>query len=123
MLKLLLAIFLLSVSVHQIKSFAFENYSNVGIASWYGEEFQGKVTASGSLFDMRELTAAHKFLPFGTLVRVVNLRNNQEVIVSIIDRGPFSRKRIIDLSHAAAKSIGLVKRGLARVKIEVLSQP
>jgi rare lipoprotein A len=123
MLKLLLLIFLLSVPFYQIKGFAFENYSNIGLASWYGTKFQGRKTASGRLFDMQEFTAAHKFLPFGTIVKVVNLRNGKEVIVNIIDRGPFSKKRIIDLSHAAAKSIGLVKRGIAKVKIDVVSTP
>jgi rare lipoprotein A len=121
--KLVFLIFLLSVQFYQNKSFALENHSNIGLASWYGIEFQGKITASGRLFDMHEFTAAHKFLPFGTIVKVVNLRNGKEVIVNIIDRGPFSKKRIIDLSHAAAKTIGLVKRGIARVKIEVISSP
>ncbi len=123
MLKLLLLTLLLSFPLHQDKGFALEHYSNVGLASWYGRNFQGKTTASGMPFDMHEFTAAHKFLPFGTLVKVVNLRNGKEVIVNIIDRGPLSKKRIIDLSHAAAKSIGLLKRGIAKVRIEVISTP
>jgi rare lipoprotein A len=123
MLKLVLLIFLLSIPLYQNNGFALEHYSNIGLASWYGIRFQGKKTASGRLFDMHEFTAAHKFLPFGTIVKVVNLRNGKEVIVNIIDRGPFSKKRIIDLSHAAAKSIGLVKKGIAKVKIEVISTP
>lgn len=123
MLKLVLLIFLLSVPLYQNKGFALEHYSNIGLASWYGTKFQGKQTASGRPFDMREFTAAHKFLPFGTIVKVVNLRNGKEVLVNIIDRGPISKKRIIDLSHAAAKSIGLLKKGIARVKIEVISTP
>jgi rare lipoprotein A len=123
MLKLVLLIFLISVPLYQVKGFAIEHYSNIGLASWYGMEFQGNKTASGRPFDAHEFTAAHKFLPFGTIVRVVNLRNGKEVLVNIIDRGPFSEKRIIDLSHAAAKSIGLVKKGIARVKIEVISTP
>lgn len=123
MLRLVFLIFFLSVLSYENTSLALENYSNTGLASWYGSEFQGKRTASGRRFDMNEFTAAHKFLPFGTLVRVVNVRNGKGVIVSIIDRGPFSKKRIIDLSHAAAKSIGLLKRGIARVKIEVISIP
>jgi rare lipoprotein A len=123
MLKLVLLIFLLSLPLYQNKGFAFEHYANIGLASWYGIKFQGKRTASGTLFDMHEFTAAHKFLPFGTIVKVVNLRNGKEVIVNIIDRGPFSKKRIIDLSHAAAQSIGLVKKGIAKVKIEVISTP
>jgi rare lipoprotein A len=123
MLKLLFLIFFLAVPFYQNKSFAVEKYSNIGLASWYGSDFQGKKTASGRLFDMNAFTAAHKFLPFGTIVKVVNLRNGKGVIVSVIDRGPFSKKRIIDLSHAAAKSIGLLKRGIAKVKIEVISKP
>jgi peptidoglycan lytic transglycosylase len=123
MLKLVLLIFLLSLPLYQNKGFAFEHYSNIGLASWYGIKFQGKKTSSGMLFDMHEFTAAHKFLPFGTIVKVINLRNGKEVIVNIIDRGPFSKKRIIDLSHAAAKSIGLVNKGIAKVKIEVISTP
>ena len=122
-LKLVFLVFLLSVPLHQNKGFALERYSNIGLASWYGRKFQGKKTASGRLFDMHEFTAAHKFLPFGTIVKVVNLRNGKEVIVNIIDRGPCSKKRIIDLSHAAARSIGLVKKGIAKVKIEVISSP
>ena len=123
LLRVVLLTFLVSVPVYQNKGFALEHYSNIGIASWYGINFQGKTTASGRPFDMHELTAAHKFLPFGTIVKVVNLRNGKEVIVNIIDRGPFSKKRIIDLSHAAAKSIGLLKKGIAKVKIEVISPP
>lgn len=123
MLRLVFLIFFLSFPLYQNKTFAVENYSNVGLASWYGPAFQGEKTASGRLFDMNEFTAAHKFLPFGTIVKVVNLRNGKGVIVNIIDRGPFSKKRIIDLSHAAAKSIGLLKRGIAKVKIEVISMP
>jgi len=122
-LKLVLLILFLSVPLYQNKSLAFENYSNTGLASWYGVEFQGKRTASGRPFDMQDFTAAHEFLPFGTIVKVVNLRNGKEVIVNIIDRGPFSKKRIIDLSHAAAKTIGLVKRGITKVKIEVIYTP
>jgi rare lipoprotein A len=123
MLRLVFLIFFLSVPFYQNKGFALENYSHIGLASWYGKELQGKKTASGRPFDMNEFTAAHKFLPFGTIVKVVNLRNGKGVIVNIIDRGPFSKKRIIDLSHAAAKSIGLLKRGIAKVKIEVIAIP
>jgi len=68
-------------------------------------------------------TAAHNFLPFGTIVRVVNLRNGRDVFVKIIDRGPSSKRRIIDLSHAAANAIGLIKKGIAKVRIEVISTP
>jgi rare lipoprotein A len=85
-----------------------------GKASWYGPRFHGRRTASGERFDMNELTAAHPSLPFGTLVRVRNTVNGREVVVRINDRLP-SRRRIIDLSHAAASSLGFVRAGLAPV--------
>lgn len=92
----------------------------VGQASWYGAQFQGKRTASGERFDMTELTAAHRTLPFGTLVRVINPRNGRSVIVRINDRGPYAGQRIIDLSRTAAELIGIKARGVGRVRIEVL---
>ncbi len=85
-----------------------------GKASWYGTGFHGRRTASGERFDMNELTAAHPTLPFGTLVRVRNTVNGREVVVRINDRLP-SRRRIIDLSHAAARALGFVRAGLAPV--------
>ncbi len=88
-----------------------------GLASWYGERFHGKRTASGEPFDMRALTAAHKTLPFGTQVRVRNLDNGREVVVRINDRGPFSAKRVIDLSHAAATALGMVRSGVVKVQV------
>jgi len=91
-----------------------------GKASWYGPGFQGKRTASGERFDMNELTAAHRTLPFGTRVRVHNTRNGREVVVRINDRGPHIRDRIIDLSKAAAGEIDLLQVGEAPV---VLLQP
>lgn len=91
-----------------------------GKASWYGPGFQGKRTASGERFDMNDLTAAHRTLPFGTRVRVHNTRNGREVVVRINDRGPHIRDRIIDLSKAAAAAIDLVQVGEAPV---VLLQP
>lgn len=92
--------------------------SFTGYASWYGKEFHGKKTASGEIFNMNALTAAHRKLPFGTYVLVTNLSNNKKVIVRINDRGPFYKKRIIDLSKKAAEKIGLTKVG--KVKIEIL---
>jgi rare lipoprotein A len=88
-----------------------------GMASWYGDRFHGRQTASGEAFDMRALTAAHKTLPFGARVRVRNLDNGREVVVRINDRGPFTRGRVIDLSHAAADAIGMVQSGTARVAV------
>lgn len=92
----------------------------VGVASFYGGKFQGKRTASGEIFNANAMTAAHRSLPFGTLIMVTNLRNGQSVVVRVNDRGPHVRGRIIDLSKAAAKKIGLGHAGSTRVKLEVL---
>ena len=91
-----------------------------GIASWYGLPFHGRRTASGERFDMNALTAAHPTLPFGTRVRVRSLVNGREVTVRINDRGPYARGRIIDLSHAAARAIGLLSRGTKAVELTVV---
>ena len=91
-----------------------------GQASWYGKAHQGQHTASGELFDMHALTAAHRTLPFGTIVRVTDLRSGRSVNVRINDRGPFRRDRIIDLSYEAARKLGFVARGTARVEITVV---
>lgn len=92
-----------------------------GKASFYADQFHGRKTANGETFNMKMLTAAHPSLPFGTRVRVTNLRNGKDVIVRINDRGPFVKGRIIDLSISAAKEIGLIKSGTVRVKLEALS--
>jgi rare lipoprotein A len=99
-------------------SFAFEQE---GLASWYGGKFQGRRTANGEIFDTNEFTAAHKSLPFGTIVKVTSLENGKSTVVRINDRGPFVPGRIIDLSQAAASAIGLAGKGVAKVRIEVLS--
>ncbi len=91
-----------------------------GLASWYGGKFQGRRTASGEVFDTHLFTAAHRSLPFGTLVLVTNLENGQSVTVRINDRGPFVAGRVIDLSLAAAAAIGLAGRGVVPVRLEVL---
>ncbi|WP_029660637.1 septal ring lytic transglycosylase RlpA family protein [Aliihoeflea sp. 2WW] len=91
-----------------------------GSASWYGGKFHGRTTANGERYDMNELTAAHKTLPFGTKVRVINERNGKAVVVRINDRGPFVGKRVIDLSRGAAQAVGMINQGVARVKLEVL---
>jgi rare lipoprotein A len=90
----------------------------VGTASWYGPGFNGKRTASGERFDRRRLTAAHRSLPLGTKARVTNLENGRSVEVTVTDRGPYVRGRIIDLSERAAQVIGIKQDGLARVVIE-----
>ena len=92
-----------------------------GVASWYGSRHHGRPTASGDAFDMRALTAAHRSLPLGTRVRVTNLENGRTVVVRITDRGPYVPGRLIDLSHAAAKALDILERGVARVQLEVLS--
>jgi rare lipoprotein A len=93
----------------------------IGEASWYGRRFHGKTTASGERFNMRALTAAHPYLPFGTRVRVTHLDNGRTVVVRINDRGPFVKNRIIDLSYRAARSLGMIQQGVARVKLEILN--
>ena len=95
----------------------------VGYASYYSKKFKGRRTASGEIFDPMKLTAAHRKLPFGTLVKVTNLENHKSVIVRINDRGPFIKGRIIDLSYKAALKIGLVSKGVAKVKLEVIKWP
>lgn len=91
-----------------------------GVASWYGQEFHGRPTSSGEVFDMNDMTAAHRTLPFGTNVMVTNLANGRSVVVRINDRGPFVRGRIIDLSYAAAQVLGIVGPGTALVRLENL---
>jgi rare lipoprotein A len=91
-----------------------------GLASYYGQELAGNRTANGERFDPSGMTAAHRTLPFGSMVRVTNLSNGQSVIVRINDRGPFGRGRVIDVSHAAAKEIGLHRSGTARVSMSLL---
>lgn len=94
-----------------------------GLASWYGHPYHGRPAADGEIYDMEQLTAAHRTLPFGTWVRVVNLSNAKTVDVRITDRGPFVENRIIDLSHAAAVAIELVGPGVAPVRLDILSVP
>jgi rare lipoprotein A len=93
------------------------------VASWYGIPYDGRRAASGEIFDMRQLTAAHRTLPFQTWVNVTNLTNGKQVDVRITDRGPFVNGRIIDLSLAAAREIDMVRTGTARVRIKVIAPP
>jgi rare lipoprotein A len=92
-----------------------------GLASWYGPKFHGKLTASGEVFNQEKFTAAHPTLPWGSRVKVINLDNGKSVDVRINDRGPFGRGRIIDVSRAAAKALGMVGRGITTVRLEWLS--
>lgn len=91
-----------------------------GVASYYAQDFHGKQAANGEIFDMNDLTAAHRTFPFGTKIRVTNLENKQQVVVRVNDRGPYVEGRLIDLSLAAAKQINLIKTGTARVRLEVI---
>ncbi|MCP4668494.1 MAG: septal ring lytic transglycosylase RlpA family protein [Deltaproteobacteria bacterium] len=99
-----------------------EGYVQFGKASWYGKKFHGRPTASGEIYDMYKKSAAHKTLPLGTYVRVLNLSNKKQILVKINDRGPFVKSRIIDLSYAAAKEMGLIGPGVAEVKIVAMGK-
>jgi rare lipoprotein A len=99
-----------------------KGFSERGIASWYGKKFHGRKTSSGEIYDMYAMTAAHKTLPLGTWVRVRHLDTNQQVVVRVNDRGPFVHGRIIDLSYTAAKKMGMVGPGTARVEIVALGE-
>ncbi|MBK8946706.1 MAG: septal ring lytic transglycosylase RlpA family protein [Ignavibacteriae bacterium] len=107
----------------------FSEYDNVegiliedGIASWYGIEFHGKSTANGETYNKNDFTAAHRTLPFGSIVRVTNLDNGKYVIVRINDRGPFAKNRIIDLSQKAAQKIEMISNGSAKVELQLLNK-
>jgi len=95
-------------------------YDAVGFASWYGRRYHGRRTASGEIFDMNSATAAHPTLPFGTRVHVTNLENGRSVVLRINDRGPFVRRRIIDVSRRAARVLGFVQKGTARVRVQLV---
>lgn len=94
-----------------------QGYSEEGIASWYGQDFHGKTTASGEVYDMNAMTAAHKLLPFGTQLKVTNLNNNRSIVVRINDRGPFVGNRVIDLSRKGAAELDMLTAGTAPVRI------
>ncbi|MCK4570456.1 septal ring lytic transglycosylase RlpA family protein [Candidatus Bipolaricaulota bacterium] len=98
-------------------------YYEVGIASWYGPGFDGNLTANGEVYDMYGVSAAHKFLPFGTVVRVVEFDTRRSIIVRINDRGPFVDGRIIDLSKGAAEKLGIVDKGITKVGLRIVRWP
>ena len=93
-----------------------------GVASWYGEQFHGRQAANGELFDMEALTAAHRTMPLGSVVRVVNLTNGKHLYVRITDRGPYEKGRILDLSHGAAVQLGVEHKGVAYVQVEIVGE-
>ena len=99
----------------------------VGLASWYGPGFHGEETASGEIFNQREMVAAHRTLPFGSVVRITNLENGRRVALRVIDRGPYGRNfrngTIVDVSRGAARRLGFIKEGLVRVRLEVIRLP
>ncbi len=99
-----------------------DGYSEVGIASWYGPGFHGKLTANGETYNQKAMTAAHKTLPLPTLVKVENLENGKSIVVRVNDRGPYSKGRIIDLTEAAARRLGMIDKGTAKVRVSVLSE-
>ena len=93
---------------------------STGVVSWYGDKFHGRKTASGERYDKHELTAAHKSLPFGTKVKVTNIRNGKSVVVEINDRGPYAKSRVLDLSQAAFSEIGHTNTGVMKVEYEII---
>lgn len=97
-------------------------YLEIGLASWYGRKFHGRLTSNGEKFDMHAVSAAHKALPLPTFVRVTNLDNGQKVIVRVNDRGPFHDDRVIDLSYEAAVKLGFADKGVAPVVVEALDE-
>ena len=100
-----------------------ESASKKGIASWYGEKFQGNPAANGEIYDMNGLTAANKSLPLGTQIKVTNLKNKRTLVLKVNDRGPFIPGRFLDVSKQAAKQLGFEYAGLAKVQIEVVRYP
>ncbi len=106
---------------YHVKRYVKPGYVEYGTASWYGYKFHGKRTADGEIYNMYAMTAAHKTLPFNTYVKVINLNNHRQAVVRINDRGPFVNNRIIDLSYAAAKKLGMIGTGTAPVKLIVLA--
>ena len=98
-------------------------YYEVGIASWYGPGFDGNLTANGETYDMQGVSAAHKTLPFGTVVRVIELDTRRSIVVRFNDRGPFVEGRIIDLSKGAAEELGIVDKGITKVGLRIVRWP
>ncbi|MBM85772.1 MAG: hypothetical protein CMM47_07095 [Rhodospirillaceae bacterium] len=98
------------------------NYDETGVASWYGPKFHNKLTANGEVFDQNEISAAHRTLPMPSIVRVINLENGRALIVRVNDRGPFAHGRIIDMSRRAAQLLGFERKGVARVRVQILPE-
>lgn len=113
--------FLIAFIILSLGVVAQKNYVKTGIASFYADKFEGRQTANGEIYYHAKRTAAHRTLAFGSVVKVTNLENNKYVVVRVNDRGPFVDNRIIDLSKSAAKELGFVEKGLAKVKVEVIA--
>lgn len=118
---LLLSAFALAAILTAVGSTSSKSFKSEGIASYYARSFDGRKTANGEIFRNHDFTAAHRTLPFGTFVRVYNEKNHLSTTVRINDRGPFLNSRIIDLSEASARKIGIYKKGLAPVRLEILN--
>lgn len=116
------AVFTLLVAF-SLPAYCEDGYPKYGNASWYGKSFHGRLTASGQLFNQNAFTGANRTLPFGSVVRVTNLRNGKHVDVTINDRGPFIKGRIIDISRAAAREIGIIHHGVTRVRVSLIYLP
>lgn len=114
----LFILFSFSIELHSQKL-----YETEGFASYYAEDFHGKLTSSGEVYDMHKLTCAHPYLPFNTWLKVTNVANQKSVIVRVNDRGPFMKNRIIDLSYAAARQLGMLGPGSIYVKLEIVNPP
>jgi len=117
------AVILFEFSAASCAHHVIERASEFGLASWYGADHQGRLTASGEPFDMNEMTAAHRTLPMNCIVRVKSVSTGQIVSVRINDRGPYGKGRIIDLSYQAAKRLGIIEKGTDQVEIQVVSLP
>lgn len=118
--KALLLLAVLAAASCARLSYVPEGAPQTGLASWYGPDFHGKLTSNKEIYDMYDMTAAHRTLPFGTRVMVTNLENGRAATVRINDRGPFVGERIIDLSYAAARVLGMVGPGTTRVRLDIL---
>lgn len=120
LLALLLAILYSGCSAHRYASTG-PGTTQRGLASWYGPKFHGRATASGEIFNMHGLTAAHRDLPLGSMIEVTHLDTGRQITVRVNDRGPFVRGRILDLSYGAAQKLGMVKAGVAQIELRVVS--
>ncbi|MEY2828788.1 MAG: hypothetical protein RIQ33_646 [Bacteroidota bacterium] len=120
-LILLLLIFIVQLSKAQTDSTIIAKPFQTGIASYYSKRSTGARTASGKILNNDSLVCAHRTLPFGTKIKVTNLKNGKSVIVKVIDRGPFGKGRVVDLSYAAADSLGILKSGLGKVEVYIIN--